>query len=127
MKIIKPYIDLMFTKSDEKVLISLYGQAINMYKDSNSSVMILIKLMEKKNHWDLYLIDLVKGTFGLRWSSYSEFNRSSVIFFVIKQTEGMYGAISELMKRQRILMLKNHNIICHEFLQLKVIHQSHSP
>ena len=127
MKIIKPYIDSIFTKSDEKVLISLYGQAINMYKDSNSSVMILIKLMEKKIHWDLYLIDQVKGTFGLRWSSYSEFHRSSVIFFVIKHTEGMYDAMPELMKRQRILMLKNHNIICHEFLQLKVIHQSHSP
>ena len=56
----------MFTKSDEKVLISLYGQAINMYKDSNSSVIILIKQMEKKIHWDLYLIDQVKDTFGLR-------------------------------------------------------------
>ena len=38
----------------------------------------------------------------------------------------MYDAMPELMKRQRILMLKNHNIICHEFLQLNVIHQSHS-
>ena len=55
----------MFTKSDEKVLISLYGQAINICKERNSSVMILIRLMEKKVHWAPYLIDQVKGTFGL--------------------------------------------------------------
>ena len=38
----------MFKACDEEMLSSLYEQAINMYKDSNSSVMILITLMEKK-------------------------------------------------------------------------------
>ena len=33
----------------------------------------------------------------------------------------------ELMKRQKSLILKYHNIICHEFLQLNIIHQSNSP
>ena len=41
--------------------------------------------------------------------------------------EGIHGTMSELMKRQKSLMLKHHNIIYHEFLQLNVIHQSHSP
>ena len=64
-KILKLYIDLMFTASDEIVSISLYGQAINICKERNSSVMILIRLMEKKVYWAPYLIDQVKGTFGL--------------------------------------------------------------
>ena len=58
----------MFTASDEKLLISFYEQAINICKDSNSYVMIIIKLMEKKIHLAPYLIDQVKDTFGLRGS-----------------------------------------------------------
>ena len=45
----------------------------------------------------------------------------------MEHTEGMNGAMSELMKRQKSLMLKNYNIIFHEILQLNMIHQSHSP
>ena len=55
----------MFTASDKEVIFSLYGKAINMCKDSNSSVMILMKLMEKKIHWAPYLIDQVKDTVDL--------------------------------------------------------------
>lgn len=57
--------------------------------------------------------------------SYSEANHASVNLFVIQHTEGMYGAMKELMKRRNSLMLKNHNIICREFLQFNVIYQSH--
>ena len=71
----------MFTASDEKLLISFYEQAINICKDSNSYVMIIIKLMEKKNHLAPYLID--QDTFGLRGSSYSEFNHSSLNFLLL--------------------------------------------
>ena len=39
----------------------------------------------------------------------------------------MHGVMDELMKRQKSLMLKNHNLIYHEFLQMNIIHQSHSP
>ena len=73
----------MFTVSDEEMLSSLYEQAITMYKDINSSIMILIKLMEKNIYRGPCLIDQVKGTFGLRGSSYSESNHDSVNFFVI--------------------------------------------
>ena len=34
--------------------------------------------------------------------------------------------MQELMKRQKLLMLKNHGIICQDFLRLNVIYQSHS-
>ena len=42
--------------------------------------MILINLMKKKDHWVPYIIDQVKGTKGLRGSSFSESNHSSVNF-----------------------------------------------
>ena len=73
-----------------------------------------------------YLIDQIKGTFGLHGSSFSESNHSSVIFFVMEHTEGMHGAMLELMTRKKSLMLKTYNRICHDFLQLKVIHQMYS-
>ena len=38
--VLKPYIDLMFTKSDEVVLIALYKQAIGICKEINSSALI---------------------------------------------------------------------------------------
>ena len=68
--------------------------------------MILINLMNKKNHWVPYIIDQVKGTKGLRGSSFSESNHSSVNFFVMEHTDGLHGAMSELMKRQKCLMMK---------------------
>ena len=47
--VLKPYIDLMFTASDEVVLISLYNQAIRIYNESNSSALMLVRLMDKKS------------------------------------------------------------------------------
>ena len=38
--------------------------------------------MDKKEFWAAYIIDSVKGTFGLRGSSRSESNHSSVKKFV---------------------------------------------
>ena len=48
--IIKSCIDLMFTATDENELTSVFNQVLIMYKDSNNSVMILLKLMEKKTY-----------------------------------------------------------------------------
>ena len=79
----KSYVDLMFVVSNEDVLSSIYNQAMTMCKDSNESVMILIKLMENRQFGVPYLIDHVKGTFGLRGSSFSEANHSSVQNVVI--------------------------------------------
>ena len=45
----------------------------------------------------------------------------------MEHIDGLHGAMSELMKRQNCLMMKNHHIICSEYLQLKVIHQNYSP
>ena len=59
--------------------------------------------------------------------SYSEANHFSVKKIVMEHTDGLHGAMSELMKRQKGLMMKNHHIICSEYLQLKVVHHNHSP
>ena len=40
---------MMFTESDKDMLSFIYNQVMTMCKDNNNSVMILIKLMEKKN------------------------------------------------------------------------------
>ena len=45
----------------------------------------------------------------------------------MEHTDDLDGTISELMKRQKCLMMKNHHFICSEYLQLKVIRQNHSP
>ena len=45
----------------------------------------------------------------------------------MEHTDGLHGVISELMKRQKCVMINNYHIICSEYLQLKVIHQNHSP
>ena len=44
----------------------------------------------------------------------------------MEHTDGLHGAMSELMKRQKCLMMKNHHISCSKYLQLKVIHHNHS-
>ena len=44
-KLLQPYIYLMFNVSDERMLNTLYEQAIIMCENSNHSVMILINLM----------------------------------------------------------------------------------
>ena len=58
----------------------------------------------------------VKDMFGLRELSHSEANHSSVNFFAIQHAEDIHGAIQELMKRQKSLMMKSCNIICEHFL-----------
>ena len=85
---------------------TLYEQAIHMRKNNNSSIFISIKLTEKKGHLAPYLIDPVKGTFGLCGSSLSESNYLSVNIFVIEHTERMHGAMLMLMKHHKSLVIK---------------------
>ena len=73
------------------------------------------KFDEKKDHWAPYTIDQVKGTKGLRGSSHSEANQSSVNFFVLEHTDGLHGAMLELMKCQKCLMIKHHHIMCSKY------------
>ena len=51
----------MLTASDEVVLTALYKQPISMCKESNISALILVKLLDLKDHWVPYLTDQVKG------------------------------------------------------------------
>ena len=77
-----------------------------MCENSNQYVMIFINLMKNKDHWAPYIIYQVKGTKGIRGSLYLESNHSNVSFFVMKHMDGLHGVISELMKRQKYLMIK---------------------
>ena len=61
----------------------LYNQAINICKDSNNSTMILLKLMKKTQFLAPYILDQVKCIFGLRGSSMSEYNHSSINSLVV--------------------------------------------
>ena len=46
--------------------------------------------MDRTDHWAPYLIDQVKSTFGIRESSFSSSNHSSVNDFVMEYTEGIH-------------------------------------
>ena len=77
--------------------------------------------MEKKTFWAPFLIDKVKDTFGIRGSSHSESNHHSVKPFVIRNVDGIHGAMQELMKRQKTLMLKNNHGIAQQYMELQLI------
>ena len=74
--VLKSFIEAMFVTKSEITLIDLHKQAILICKESNSCVFVLLKLMKTK-HWAPYLIDEVKGTFGLRGSSLSKANHAT--------------------------------------------------
>ena len=62
---------------------------------------MLIQFMEKKERWASYAIDRVKGTCGLRGSSMSESNHSTINKFVLKNIEGIHGLMLQLIKCQK--------------------------
>ena len=68
----------MFRAPSQEMLEYLLKKAINDCSGNINCVSSLIKLMDKKELWVAYIIDSVKGTFGLRGSSRSESNHSSV-------------------------------------------------
>ena len=70
-----------------------------------------------------FLIDKVKGAFGKQGSSHSESNHFSVKRFVIRNIDGIHGAMKELMKGQKCLILKNNHEIAQQYIELQVINQ----
>ena len=66
--------------------------------------------MDKQEHWVSYIIDRVRGTFGLRGSLISDLNYASVKSFVLKNTEGIHGSMQQLMKRQKKFIMNNNDI-----------------
>ena len=79
--------------------------------------------MDKKKFGAPFLIDKVKGTFEKRGSSHSESNHHRVKTFVLRNVDGIHGAMQELMKRQKTLMLKNNHEIAQQYMKLQVINQ----
>ena len=53
-KVLQPFINLIFKASDEKMLNTLYDQALIMCENSNHSVMIFIILMKKRSLSTIY-------------------------------------------------------------------------
>ena len=68
----------------------------------------------------------MKGISGTRGSSWSESNNSSVKNFVSQFLKGIYGAMQQLMIKQHKLILKNSEIIFKQYLEMRVIEQSHA-
>ena len=52
--VLKPFIDAMFVAKSEITLIALHKQACSICKESNSCVLVLLKLMEKKTLGTLF-------------------------------------------------------------------------
>ena len=68
----------MFRISSQEILEILLKKAINDCSRNTNCVSTLVNLMDKKYFWVTFVIDSVKGTFGLRDFSRSESNHSSV-------------------------------------------------
>ena len=110
-KILHSTIESSFRVLSDEIVEMLFKKTIDDCNGNTKCVYMLIKLMEKKCYWASYNIDNAKGTFGLRGSSRSESNYSSVRFFVSQNLEGIHGAMQQLMSRQHKLMLQNNEII----------------
>ena len=87
------------------------------------SILFIAQFMDKKKYLAPFIIDKVKGTFGKWESSHSESNHSSVKSFVIRNVDGIHGAMKELIKHQKCLMLKNNHEIAQRCMELQVINQ----
>ena len=113
----------MFIAKYEVILDSLHEQAKQLCGNLNNYVLIIVQFMDKKKFCAPFLIDKIRGTFGKQGSFHSESNRHSVKKFVIRNVDGIHGAMQELMKRQKTLMLKNNHEIAQQYMELQVINQ----
>ena len=117
--VLSPIINSMFIAKNEVILNSLYEQAKTLCGHLNNYVLIIVQFMDKKKFWAPFMID----TFGKRRSSHSESNHSSVNFFLIRNVDGIHGAMKELMNRHKCLMLENNHEIAQQYMELQVINQ----
>ena len=77
-KILHPTIESTFRVLSDEIVEMLFKKTIDDCNGNTKCVYMLIKLMEKKCYWASYNIENVKGTFGLRSSSRSNSNHSSM-------------------------------------------------
>ena len=84
----------MCIAKNEDILNSLYEQATQLCGHLNNYVLIIVQFMGKKKFWVPFLV--------IRGSSHSESNHHSVKNFVIRNVDGIHGAMQELMKRQKL-------------------------
>ena len=101
-------------------------KVINDCSGNTNCVSTLIKLIDLKKFLAAFVIDSVKGNFGLCESSWSKSNHSSAKTIFSQFLEGIHGAIQQLMRKQHKLMLQNNKIIVKQYLEMKVIEQSHT-
>ena len=76
-KILLPTINLIFRAPSQEMLDHLLKKAINDFSGNTNCVSTLIKLIDLKNFLAAFVIDSVKGNFGLCESSWSKSNHSS--------------------------------------------------
>ena len=87
----------MFIAKNEVILNLLFEQAKKLCGHLNNYVSIIVQFMYKKKQWAPSIIDKGKGTFEKRGSSHSESNHHSVNSFVIRNVNGIHGAMQELI------------------------------
>ena len=78
------------------------------------------------NFWTSYDIDRVRGTFGSSGSSISESNHAGVNSFVLKNIEGIYRSMQQLMKKQNKLIMNSNDILVKEYASLKLVNIKYS-
>ena len=125
-KFLKPTIGVMFRASSHEMLEISCKKATSDCSGNTNCVSTLVKLIDLKNFQISLIIDSVKGIFGKCGSSWSEFNYSSVNNFVSQCLEGIHGAMQQLMIRQHKLIFQNNEFIFKQYLDIKVIEQSHA-
>ena len=91
----------MFRAFSEERLNTVFETTFENFEENNYCRFMLIQFMEKKERCASYAIDRVKGTCGLRGSSMSESNHSTINKFVLKNIEGIHGLMLQLIKCQK--------------------------
>ena len=67
----------MFTAKNNDILNSLFEQARILCGNLNNYVSIIVRFMNQKHYWSPFIIDRIKGTFGIRESSHFKANHAS--------------------------------------------------
>ena len=98
--ILKLIIDFVFNAPNDELLNILFANVVEDCKDGNQCVSNLVILMGGgRGHCIIFVIGRIQGIFGLRELSHAESKYVNVNYFVIQNTEGVYGVMQELMKR----------------------------
>ena len=114
----------MFRALSQEILEVLLKKVINDCLGNTNYVSTVIKLMDKKSFGQHLLLIVLKKL--LVYMGLHGLNPITVVLKKITVLEGIYGAMQQLMRRHHKLMLQNNEIIFKQYLEMRVIEQSHT-